>query len=88
MKTPENINPWAFWQGSPKDQLVFLVRNKANGKRTAGGNEEGAKPAKMSNAATINYNERKELEDPNGLEKQLQDAYVSSLDPIGFNFCV
>jgi hypothetical protein len=46
---------------------VFLVRNKANGKRTAGGNEEGAKPAKMSNAATINYNERKELEDPNGL---------------------
>ena len=45
-------------------------------KRTAGGNEEGAKPAKMSIAATINYNERKELEDPNGLEKQLQDAYI------------
>ena len=53
-----------------------LIQVKAKGKRTAGGNEEGAKPAKMSNAATINYNEKKELEDPNGLEKQLQDAYI------------
>ena len=27
MKTQENTKPWAFSQGPPKHQLVFLVRN-------------------------------------------------------------
>ena len=27
MKTPENTKPWAFSQGPPKHQLMFLVRN-------------------------------------------------------------
>ena len=54
------------------------VMPKGTAKRTGGVIDEGAKPAKMSNAATINYSERKELEDPNGMEKQLQDAYVGA----------
>ena len=48
----------------------------AKGKRKSSENGDGSKPCKMSNAALIKYNEKKEIEDPSGLERELQESYV------------
>ena len=60
------------------DKVQSIQTHKTKGKRYMDEDTEDkvVKPPKLSNAVIIDNNERKENEDPNGLEKNIQDSYV------------
>ena len=74
----ENFIGLAKAHSKDVDEVQSILAHKSKGKRLIDDDTQDKvlKPPKLSNAVMINNNEKKENEDPKGLEKKMQDSYV------------